>query len=147
MEQVSFFFFFNFMVAVTSTEIWEPRKIESDTVSTSPLLFAMNWCDWCHDLSFLNVEFEARFFILLFHNNQEAYSSSSLSDIRVVSSAYLRLLVFLAAILISTFVSSSVGFYMMYSACKLNKQVSIYSLDIILFQFGTIPYLVLTTAS
>ena len=46
----------------------------------------------------------------------------SLSAIRVVSSAYLRLLIFLPAILISACVSSSLAFYMMYSAFKLNKQ-------------------------
>ena len=48
--------------------------------------------------------------------------SSSLSAVRVVSSAYLRLLIFLLAILIPACVSSSPGFLMMYSAYKLNKQ-------------------------
>src|SRR5574340_1279764 len=48
--------------------------------------------------------------------------SSSLSDIRVVSSAYLRLLVFLLAILIPACASSSLAFCMMYSAYKLSKQ-------------------------
>ena len=49
-------------------------------------------------------------------------SSSSLSAKRVVSSAYLRLLPFLLAILIPACVSSSPVFLMMYSAYKLNKQ-------------------------
>ena len=49
-------------------------------------------------------------------------SSSSLSAIRVVSSAYLRLLIFLPAILIPACASSSPAFLMMYSAYKLNKQ-------------------------
>src|SRR5574337_1158157 len=49
-------------------------------------------------------------------------SSSSLCAIRVVSSAYLKLLMFLPAILIPACVSSSPGFLMMYSAYKLNKQ-------------------------
>ena len=49
-------------------------------------------------------------------------SSSSLSAIRVVSSAYLKLLMFLPAILISACASSSQAFHMMYSAYKLNKQ-------------------------
>ena len=44
------------------------------------------------------------------------FSSSSLSIIRVVSSAYLRLLIFLPAILISACVSSSLAFLIMYSA-------------------------------
>ena len=41
--------------------------------------------------------------------------------IRVVSSAYLRLLIFLLAMLIPACASSSPGFLMMYSAYKLNK--------------------------
>ena len=48
--------------------------------------------------------------------------SSSLSAIRVVSSAYLRLLIFLPAILITAYASFSLAFCLMYSACKLNKQ-------------------------
>ena len=47
---------------------------------------------------------------------------SSLSAIRVASSAYLRLLVFLPAILIPDCASTSLEFHMMYSAYKLNKQ-------------------------
>ena len=49
-------------------------------------------------------------------------SSSSLSAIRVVSSAYLRLLIFLPAVLIPACASSSSAFLFMYSAYKLNKQ-------------------------
>ena len=48
--------------------------------------------------------------------------SSSLSVLRVVSSAYQRLLIFLPAILIPVCASSSPVFLMMYSAYKLNKQ-------------------------
>ena len=48
--------------------------------------------------------------------------SSSLSAIRVVSSAYLRLLIFLLAILIPACASPSPVFLMMYSAYNLNKQ-------------------------
>ena len=56
-----------------SAVILEPRKIKSATVSTvfpSILL----WSDGtrCHDLSFLNVEFQANFFTLLLHFHQEA---------------------------------------------------------------------------
>ena len=49
-------------------------------------------------------------------------SSSSLSAIRVVSSAYLQLLIFLPEILIPIWHLSSLAFYMMFSAYKLNKQ-------------------------
>ena len=51
------------------------------------------------------------------------FSFSSLSAIRVVSSAYLRLLIFLPAVLFPAHVSSSLAFCMMYSVYKLNKQV------------------------
>ena len=54
--------------------------------------------------------------------NKKLFSSSSLSAIRVVSSAYLRLLIFLLAVLIPASASSSLAFHMMYSAYKLNKQ-------------------------
>src|SRR5574337_1323317 len=65
------------------------------------------------------------------------FFSSSLSAIRVVSSAYLRLLIFLPAILIPACASSSPAFRMMYSAHKLNNRVTVYSLDVLLSQFGT----------
>ena len=50
------------------------------------------------------------------------FSSSLLSTIRVVSSVYLRLLIFLLAIFIPACASSSLAFHMIYSAHKLNKQ-------------------------
>ena len=50
------------------------------------------------------------------------FSSSSLSAISMVSSAYLRLLIFLPAILSPAYASSSLAFRMMYSAYKLNTQ-------------------------
>ena len=52
------------------------------------------------------------------------FSSSLFSAIRVVSSAYLRLLIFLPAVLIPACASSSLAFHMMYSAW-----VTVYSLD------------------
>ena len=50
------------------------------------------------------------------------FSSSLLSAKRVVSAAYLRLLIFLPAILIPACASFSLAFCMMYSAYKFNKQ-------------------------
>ena len=50
------------------------------------------------------------------------FSSSSLSAIRVVSSAYLRLLIFLPPILIPACASSSLAFYMIHSEYKLSRQ-------------------------
>ena len=50
------------------------------------------------------------------------FSSSSLSAIRVVSSAYLSLLILILAILILSCASFSPAFHMIYLACELNKQ-------------------------
>ena len=49
-------------------------------------------------------------------------SFSSLSAIKVVSSSYLRLLMFLPAILLPPCDSSSLAFHMIYSSYVLNKQ-------------------------
>jgi len=86
-------------------------------------------------LVFLNVEFKASFFhSSLSLSSRGSFSSSSLSAIKVVSSVYLRLLIFLPAILIPACDSSSWAFGMMYSAYKLNKQSdSIHSFVVVLF--------------
>ena len=82
------------------------------------------WSDGtrCHDLSFLNVEFKASSSLSSFTFIKRLFSSSLLSAIRVVSSTYLRLLIFLPAFLIAAGVSSSLAFHIIYSAYKLNKQ-------------------------
>ena len=49
------------------------------------------------------------------------FTSSLVSAIRVVSSAYVKLLIFLLLILIPVCASSSLEFHMMHSAYKLNK--------------------------
>ena len=61
-------------------------------------------------------------FSLSFYFHQSLFSSSSLSAIRVVTSAYLRLLIFLSAVLIPACDSCSPAFRMMYSVYKLNKK-------------------------
>ena len=50
---------------------------------------------------------------------KKLFSSYSLTAIRLVSSAYLELLLFLPAILIPACASYSLAFHVMYSACKL----------------------------
>ena len=72
-------------------------------------------------LIFLMLSFKPTFSLSSFTFIKGLFSSS-LSAIRVVSSAYLRLLIFLPAILIQACASSSPEFLMMYSAYKLNKQ-------------------------
>ena len=73
-------------------------------------------------LVFWMLSFKPTFSLSSFTFIKGLFSSPSLSAIRVVSSAYLRLLTFLPAILIPACASSSPAFHMMYSAYKLNKQ-------------------------
>ena len=88
-------------------------------------------------LVFWMLSFKLAFSLSSFILIKRLFSSSSLSAIRVVSSAYLRLLIFLPEILTPACVSSSLAFHTMYSAYKLNKQVTVHSLDVLLSQFGT----------
>ena len=71
---------------------------------------------------FWMLSFKPTFSLSSFTFIKRLFSSSSLSAIRVVSSAYLRLLIFHPEILTPACASSSQGFLMMYSAYKLNKQ-------------------------
>ena len=96
--------------------ILEPKKIKSVTVSTvSPSI--------CHEvmgpdamiLVFWMLSFKPIFSLSSLNFIKRFFSSSSLSAIRVVSSAYLRLLIFLWAILITACASSSPACLMMYT--------------------------------
>ena len=89
----------------------------------------MKWWDRMLWSSFSECWALSQLFTLYFQFHQEAFEflfitfmDVRLSAIRVVSSAYLKLLIFLPAILILVCVSSSPAFLMMYSAYKLNKQ-------------------------
>ena len=111
------------MAAVTVHLILEPKKIKSVTVSiVSP--------SFCHKvmgpdamiLGFWILSFKPTFPFFCFIYIKRLFSSSWLSPISLVSFAYLKLLIFLLAILIPACASSSPAFLMMYSAYKLNKQ-------------------------
>ena len=83
----------------------------------------MKW--WDPDamiFAFWMLSFKPNFSPSSFTFIKRLFSYSSLSAIRVVSSAYLRLLIFLLAIMIPVCASSSPAFYLTYSAYKLNKQ-------------------------
>ena len=82
------------------------------------------WSDGtrCYILIFWMLSFKPTFLLSSFTFIKRLFRSPSLSTIRVVSSAYLRLLIFLPAILIPAYASSSPAFLMVYSAYKLNKQ-------------------------
>ena len=105
-----------------SAVILEPPKIKSLTVSiVSPSI--------CHEvmgldtmvLVFWMLSFKPTFLLSCF-TFIKRHISYLLSAISVVLSVYLRLLIFLPAILIPAFASSSPAFLMMYSAHELNKK-------------------------
>ena len=105
-----------------SAVILGPKKIKSVTLS-------IIYSSICHEvmgpnamiLVFWLLSFKPAFSLSSFTFIKKFFSSS-LSAIRVVSSMYLTLLIFLLAILIPAFASSSLAFCMMCSAYKLNKQ-------------------------
>ena len=73
-------------------------------------------------LVFWILSFKPAFSLPSFTFIKRLFSSSSLSAISVVSSACLRLLVFLPAVLLPAWSSFSTAFRMMYTANKLNEQ-------------------------
>ena len=83
-----------------SAVILEPRKIKSDTVSTvSPSISHEVMGPDAMIFIFWMLSFKPTFSPSSFTFIKRLFSSSSLSAIRVVSSAYLRLLIFLLAII------------------------------------------------
>ena len=109
-----------------STLVLEPlQKIKSLTVSiVFPSICYEVMVPEAMILVFRMLSFKPTFSLSSFTFIKRLFSSSSPSAIRVVSSAYLRLLIFLPAILIPVCSSSSLAFHMivMYSAKKLNNQ-------------------------
>ena len=89
-----------------------------------PLFPYLPWSDGtrCHDLSFWMLSFKPAFSLSSFTLIKRLFRSSSVSAIRVISSVYLRLLIFLLAILIQACDLFNPEFYIMFTVCKLNKQ-------------------------
>ena len=128
---------FNFMATVTICSDFGAPKIKSVTVSiVSSSIFHEVMGPDAMILLFWMLSFKPTFSLFFFTFIKRLFSPSSLSAIRVVSSACLRLLIFLPAILLPACASSSPAFLMMYSAYKLNSRVTIYSLDVFFPQFG-----------
>ena len=125
------------MAAVTIGSDFGAQENKVCHSSIVPHLFAMKWWDQTMISVFWMLSFKPDFSLFSFTLIKRLFSFSSLSAIRVVSSAYLRLLIFLLAILIPACASSSQAFHMMYSAYI--SRVTIYSLDEFLSQFGTSP--------
>jgi len=134
-----------------SEVILEPKKIKSVTVSiVSPTI--------CHEimgpdamiLVFWMVSFKPGFSLFCFTLIKRLFSSYSLSAIRVISSVYLRVLIFLPAILIPACASSSLEFRMIYSVYKLNKQgdnIQPWHTPFPIWNQSIVPCLVLTVTS
>ena len=99
-----------------SAVILEPRKIKSATVSSFAIYLREVMGPDAVILVFWMLRFKPTFSLSSFTFIKRLFSSSSFYAIRVVSSAYLRLLIFLPANLIPTCASSSPVFLMMYSA-------------------------------
>ena len=106
-----------------SAVILEPPKIKSVPVSiVSPsICYEVMGLD-AMILVFWMLSFKPTFSLSSFTFIKRLFSSSSLSSVSVVSSACLWLLIFLPAVLIPVYFSSSPAFCLMYSAYKLNKQ-------------------------
>ena len=101
-------------------------------------------------LVFWMLSFKPTFSLSSFTFIKKLFSSSSLSAIRVMSSAYVRLLIFLLAILIPACGSCSLAFHMMYSAYKLNKQgdnIQPWRIPFPIWNQSFVPCPVLTVAS
>ena len=133
-----------------SAVILEPKKIKSVAVSIVSHLFAMKWWDWMPWSVFWMLSFKPAFSLSSFTFIKKLLCSTLLSAIRVVSSAYLRLLIFLPAILIPACDSFSLAFHMMYSAYKLNKEgdnIQAWCTPFSILNQSGVPCPVLTVAS
>ena len=127
---------FNFMAAVTiCSDFGAQENKVCHCFHCFPIYLPWSDGTGCHDISILNVYSLKPAFSLSSFSFIKRLFSSSLSAIRVVLPAYLRLLLFLPEILIPACASSSPALLMMYSAFKLNKQGD--NLDVLLSQFGT----------
>ena len=134
-----------------SALILEPKKIKYVTVS---IVFPTICCKVMGSGAMIFVFWMFCVLSQLFHSAftfiKRLIGSSSLSAIRVVSSAYLRLLIFLPAISIPACTSSSLAFCMMYSAYKLNEQgdnIQPWRTPFPIWNQSVVPCPVLTVAS
>ena len=101
-------------------------------------------------LVFRMLSFKPTFSLSSFTFIKRLFSSSSISAIRVVSSAYLSLLIFLPPILIPACASSRLAYCMMYPAFKLNKQgdnIQPWRTPFPIWNLSVLPCSVLTVAS
>ena len=143
------------MAAVTiCSDFGAPQNKVSHCFHCFSIYLPWNNGTGCHDLSFLNFKpiffnFKPTFSLPSFTFIKRLFSSSSLSVIKVLLSHYLKLLIFLLAILIAACTSSSLAFQEMYSAYKLNKQggdIQPWHTPFTIYNQSVVPYPVLTVA-
>ena len=134
-----------------SAVILESKTIKSVTISIiSPSFCPEIMGPDAMVLVFWMLSFKPTFSFSSFTFIKRLYSSSLLSAIRVVSSVYLRLLIFLPAVLIPVCASSRPAFHMMYSVYKLNKQgdsIQPWCSPFLIWNQSVVPCPVLTVAS
>ena len=142
------------MAAVTiCSDLWNQKKKKKNSLIVSifsPSIFhevmepdAMIFVFWMWVLSQL-------FHSLLSLSWRGSFSYSLLSAIRVVVSVYLRLLIFLPAILIPAYASTNPAFLMMSSAYKVNKQgdnIQSWCIPFPIWNQSVYPWPVLTVAA
>ena len=131
------------------SDFWAQENKVSVSIVSPPI---------CHEVMgpdamifvFWMLSFKPTFSLSSFTFIKKLFSSSSLSAIRVVSSAFMRLLIVLLATLILACASSSLAFHKMYSAYKLNKQddnTEAWHTPFPIWNRSVVPCLVLTVAS
>ena len=139
------------MAAVTiCSDFGAPQNKVWHCFHYSPIYFPWSDGPRCHNLKFFECWVSSQLFHPPLSPSKRLFSSSSLSVIRVVLSAFLRLLIFLLAILIPACASSSPVFLMMYSAYKLNNQgdnIQPWSNPLPIWNQSVVPRPVLTVAS
>ena len=139
---------FNFMAAVT---IWSDFGTQENQLCHS-FHFPPSICHEVmgpDDTIFVvwMLSFNPAFSLSSFAFIKRLFSFSSLSVLRVVSSAYLRLLIFLWAVFIPACASSSPAFHIMCSASQLNRQgdnIQPWCTPFPIWNLSIVPCLVLT---
>ena len=125
--------------------------VQENKIGQFPLFshqFAMKWWDQMSWSSFFECwALSQHFSLSSFTLTKGLFSSSLLSAIRVVSSANVRLLIFLLAIFIPAWDSSSPTFYLMYSVNKQGDKIQLWCTPFPIWNQSIIPCPVLAVAS
>ena len=140
----------NFMAAVTVHHDFGAQENKTcHCTHCFPIYLPRSDRTRCHDL-LIFVFWMLSFSFPSFTSIERLFSSSSISAIKVVSSAYQRLLIFLPEILIPACVSSSQAFHMMHTPCKLtehSENIQLWCIPFPIWNKFVVPYPVVTVDS